>query len=163
MDYHVRPLGKTCAATGEPLSPGDRVISVLVERNGELVRLDYAARNWTAPPEGTVGQWTCQTPPEESTGRPIDPAALFAFFEQIIEDANPAQEQLAYVLALSLLQRRRLLLEGARVDGDVQYLQLCGSRGEGPYEVRDQQLSDDQMRLLQAELRGALQAEWSAA
>ena len=164
MDYHVRPLGKTCAGTGQPLEPGARVISVLVERNGELQRLDFAATAWQGPPEGAVGQWQCVVPrPEHEQSRPLDPEALLSYFEQVLEDGNPAQERMAYVLALYLLQRRRLRLDGARVDGDIQYLQLVGSRGEGPYEVRDQQLSEAEIKELQAGIHQAVQTEWQAA
>lgn len=163
MEYHVRPLGKTCAATGAVLPPGAAVVSVLVERAGELVRLDYLAEAWTGPPEGTIGQWRCRVPPAATSSPSADPEALLTFFEQVLEDANPAQEPLAYVLALALLQRRRLRLEGARVEDGIQYLQLAGSRGEGPYEVRDQQLSDETIQRLQGEMQLALQSEWNAA
>jgi len=164
MEYHVRPLGKTCAATGATFAPGARIVSVLVERNGELQRLDYAAESFPGLPQGAVGQWRCAVPEADAArAKPVDPEAAFRFFEQLVEEANPAQERLAYVLALGLLQRRRLRLEGARLDDDVQYLQLAGSRGEGPYEVRDQQLTDEEIQRLQAELQLALQADWDAA
>ena len=164
MDYHVRPLGKTCAGTGQTLAPGAKVVSVLVDQEGELTRLDYSTEGWQGPPEGTIGQWTCEVPkPEATDARNVDPGVMLSYFEQVIEDANPAQEQIAYVLSLYLLQRRRLRLEGAREDEGIQYLQLVGSRGEGPYEVRDQQLSDDEIKRLQAEVHVALQSEWNAA
>lgn len=164
MDYHVKPLGKTCAATGQPIEPGSRVVSVLVERDGELQRLDYTRAGWQGPPPGTVGQWQCVAPvPETTAARSIDPEALLGYFEQLLEDANPAQEKLAYVAALYLLQRRRLKLEGARADGELAYLQLVGSRGEGPWEIRDQQLADDEVKQLQAQMHHCLQAEWNAA
>lgn len=164
MEYHFRPLGKSCAGTGQPLEPGAAVISVLVERDGELVRLDYSAAGWQGPPEGMVGQWRSEVPrPVTTSMRTVDPEAMLAYFEQVLEDANPAQEQIAYVLALYLLQRRRLKLEGARGDEDGQFLQLSGSRGEGPYEVRDQQLADDEIKRLQADVHIAMQSEWNAA
>lgn len=164
MEYHFRPLGKTCAGTGKPLEPGTEVVSVLVDQGSELVRLDFSPDGWQGPPEGTLGQWRCEVPAADRVdARNIDPDAMLAYFEQVLEDANPAQEPMAYVLALHLLQRRRLRLEGARIDDDYQYLQLAGSRGEGPYEVRDQQLADDQVQRLQAEIHIALQSEWNAA
>jgi hypothetical protein len=164
MDYHFRPLGKTCAATGVPLPPGAKIVSVLVDREGDLQRLDYLAEEWTAPPPGTVGTWQCAVPAApESSSRPLDPDALLAFFEQLTEDANPAQEQLAYVVALLLLQKRRLRLEDSRDDGAAQYLQLVGSRGEGPYEVRDLKLEDAEIVRLQRELSHCLTEEWNAA
>lgn len=164
MEYHVRPLGKTCAASGRPFAPGTEVVSVLVEREGELVRMDYAAEAWSGPPEQTIAQWRCAVPQlEDASARPIDPEAWLSYFEQIQETADPEQAPTAYVLALFLLQKRRLKLEGARLEEDGQYLTLVGSRGEGPFEVRDQQLPDEVIQRLQAEIQIALQSEWQAA
>jgi hypothetical protein len=86
----------------------------------------------------------------------LDPTALLSYFEQLVEDGNPAHDRLRYVLALFLLQKRRLRLDGSRIDGDVEYLQLSGSRGEGPYEIPDQQLAETEIRELQAELNHSL-------
>ena len=36
--------------------------------------------------------------------KPLDADALMRYFEQLCEDANPAQEKFAYVLSLLLLQ-----------------------------------------------------------
>jgi len=163
MDYHFRPLGKTCAATGKPFAPGSRVISVLVEQNGVLNRLDYASEAWPGAPEQTVGQWTIQVPEGPPQRRPIDPEAMLRYFEQLTEDANPGFDKLRYVLALFLLQKRRMKLDGARSEDDVNYLVLVGSHGEGPYEVPDQQMSQDEIAQLQAALHQQMETEWQAA
>jgi hypothetical protein len=153
VDYHFRPIGRTCAATGSPLVPGERAYSVVVEQNGELVRQDYSPSGWRGPPPGALGQWRCTVPhPETKAGTGPDPDALLSYFEQLAEDANPAHNKLRYVLALFLLQKRRLRLDGSRVDADGEFLQLSGSRGEGPYEIRDQQLAEAEIKELQAEL-----------
>src|SRR5688500_7069795 len=104
----------------------------------------------------TVGLWRSRAP--EAVPRPaaLDPEAMLAYFEQLAEDANPGHDKLRYVLALYLLQKRRLRLDGARVDDDGEFLQLSGSKGEGPYEIRDQQLADDEIKTLQSELAQAM-------
>lgn len=162
MDYHLRPLGKTCAATGEPLRPGSRCHSVLVERNGQLLRFDYSEQGWSGPPEGTVGQWKCTVPEvSENRPRPLDPHALMRYFEQLAEEANPAQDRMLYIMALLLLQKRRLKLEGSQKDGEIEYLELLGSNGEGPFLVRDQQLGDEEIQELQNALNAHLSTEWN--
>ncbi len=161
MDYQFKPLGTKCAATGADLAPGEVCYSVLVERDGELMRLDYSEAGWTAPPPGTVGVWKCLVPQPVSVRRePLDHTALMNCFEQLVEDASPARERLRYVLALLLLQKRRLRLEGSRTDGADEYLQLAGSQGEGAYEVRDMQLSEQEMHDVQQELNAYLAVEW---
>ncbi len=153
MDYHVKPIGKVCAATGKPLTPGAVVYSVLAERAGETVRLDYEPTAWTGPPAGTIGLWRAVVPrPENDRPKQLDPNNLLEHFQLLLEDANPAQQKLCYVMALLLLQKRRLSLDGTRLDADIAYLQLTGSRGEGPFEIRDQQLSANEIASLQSHL-----------
>ena len=162
MDYHLKPVGKTCAATGRELVPGTVCHSVLVERQGQLVRLDFSPEGWSGPPEGTIAHWRCQVPePHGERPKLLDTEGLMRYFEQLVEDADPEQEKFCYVLALLLLQKKRLKLEGSRVEGGVEYLELVGPRGEGPYDIRDQQLSDEEIRRVQEALTAQLTAEWS--
>jgi hypothetical protein len=163
VEYQFRPLGKTCAGTGKPLAPGELCTSVVVERNGELIRLDFSSEGWTGPPEGMIGLWTSQVPPAAVIhASKVDPEILLRFFEQLLESGNPAHDRMLYVVALYLLQRRRFRLEGTRVDDGVQYLQLIGSRGEGPYDVRDQQMPEEEVKALQAELNQQLSEQYAA-
>jgi hypothetical protein len=161
MDYHLKPVGRTCTATGDALVPGATCYSALVEQGGELVRLDYCTAAWTGPPEGAVAHWKMQVPESDGTKpKPLNPDALLHYFEQLTEDANPAQEKFAYVIALLLMQKRRLRIDGSRRDGETEYLQFLGSQGEGPFEVRDQRLSEEEIAGLQNELNTHLSGEW---
>lgn len=164
MEYHFRPLGKTCAATGNPLQPGTVVQSVLFERHGQFERLDFSVAGWTGMPGGALARWRCRVPePVRQSQAPLDPESLLSYFEQLVEDANPAHDKLRYVLALFLLQRRRLKLDGSRHDGERDLLQVSGSRGEGPYEIVDQQLAEAEIRQLQGEIAQLMNTEWKAA
>jgi len=165
MDYKFRPLGKICAQTGEPLRPGEPCISVLLERDGVFERLDYNTAVWSGPPENAVGYWQCQVPhPEVRQANTVDPEVLMRLFEQMVDEQQASRERLLYVLTLFLLQRRRLKLEDSHVDDDGrEYLSVVGSRGEGPYEVLDQQLTQDEVRELQEALTAQLNSEWEAA
>ncbi len=161
MEYQFRPVGKKCAATGEELAPGSLCHSVLVERNGELERLDFSEQGWSGPPSGTIGAWTCVVPkPAEVRHEPLDASALMSCFEQLVEEASPAREGLRYVLALLLVKKRRLRLEGSRVDGNDEYLQLAGAQGEGAWEVRDLNPTDEEVQQWQRELNVYLASEW---
>lgn len=164
MEYKVRPLGKTCAATGEPLVPGRRVYSALVEQNGDLQRLDFSSQSWEGPPPGTVGYWQCIVPaPEIRHTSALDTEMLLDYFEQLHDEGNENQEKVLYVLALFLLQRRRLKLDSSRSEDSAEWLELVGSRGEGPYEIRDLQLSQEEIGELQHALSVQLSTDWNAA
>jgi hypothetical protein len=43
----------------------------------------------------------------------------------------------------------------------VEYLSLVGTRGEGPFEVPDQHLQDDEIEQLQKDLNANLAAQWT--
>ena len=162
MDYQLKPVGKSCAATGADLSPGSTCHSVLVERNGRFVRLDYSEAGWGGPPDGAVGHWRCRVPlQDDARPKPLDAEALLRYFEQLCEDANPAREKFAYVVSLLLLQKRKLRVEGSRLDGEIEYLQLVGAQGEGPFEVRDQLLTEEEIEQLQTALSAHLAEEWT--
>jgi hypothetical protein len=162
VEYQFRPIGKKCSATGEDLIPGERCFSVLVEKEGDLQRLDFSEAGWKGPPEGTLGVWKCVVPkPAEVRHEPLDTTALMTCFEQLTEEASPAREGLRYILALLLVKKRRLRLEGSRAEGEDEYLQLAGAQGEGAYEVRDLNPSDEEVQQWQRELNVYLASEWS--
>ncbi|MFT4556437.1 MAG: hypothetical protein ACI92S_001782 [Planctomycetaceae bacterium] len=160
VDYQLKTIGKTCAGTGELLKAGTTCHSVLVDRDGELLRLDYSEEGWKGPPEDSVGEWLAIVPDDTPKPKVIDTEALMRYFEQLSEDPNPAHDQMHYVLALLLLQKRRLRFDGQRTDEDGnEFLQVIGSKSEGPYEVADQELDDTEIANLQAALNAQLEAE----
>lgn len=160
MEYHFPPLGKTCSATGKPLVPGSACRSALFEINGQQVRKDFSPEGWTGPPENAIGHWATQVP--ERTGPPkLDPEQLMNYFEQLTEEASPSHDETRYLLALMLLQQRRLKLDTVRTDEDGDVLVLAGLRGEGTFEVPHLQLTDADATARQNVLRLQLAAEWN--
>ncbi len=153
QDYNVKPMGRICAATGRELTPGSLCHSVLVEKNGELLRFDYSEEGWGQPPEGTIAHWRCEAPESATASKKsLDPQELMRQFEQLSEEASPAHDKFRYVLALLLVQRRRLKLEGTKVIDDQEFLEVAGTRGEGTFLVRDQQLDESELQELQTAL-----------
>ncbi len=161
IEYDIRPLGRKCAATGADLVPGSTCHSVLIERDGKLVRLDYSEEGWPGPPTTAIGVWQCMVPkPTEVRREPLDVAVLLRCFEQLVEEGTPDREGLRYVLALLLVKKRRLRIEGSRAADDGQYLQLAGIQGEGAWEVRDLNPTDEEVEQWQRELNAYLASEW---
>jgi hypothetical protein len=163
MEYSFRPIGRTCAATGAELTPGTFCRSALLERDGRLERLDYSAAAWAGPPEGAIGHWRCRVP-AQTTGqwRKLDPDELMEQFEQLEETGHEQLRRLRYVLALLLLQRKRLELEDSRSDEEGDFLVLVGTKGEGPFLVRDEKLDPQEIAVAQRELIVQLAARAAA-
>lgn len=155
QDYNVKPMGRTCAATGQELAPGSLCHSVLVEKNGDLLRFDYSEEGWGHPPHGTIAHWRCEAPePVTAAKKTLDPNELMRQFEQLSEEASPAHEKFRYVLALLLVRRRRLKLEGTKIIDDQEFFEVTGTRGEGTFLVRNQQLDQAEEQELQTALFG---------
>ncbi len=155
QDYNVKPIGRTCAGTGKELVPGSLCHSVLVEKNGELQRFDYSDEGWTRPSESFLAHWRCEVPEAvAATKKTFDPDELMRQFEQLCEEASPAQDKFRYVLALLLLQRRRLKLEGTKTVDDQEFLELNGARGEGTFLILDQKLDDAEVTQMQEAIFG---------
>lgn len=163
MSYQVKPLGKVCAGSGEPLAPGTTCYSVLVERDGRSIRLDYSAEQWPGPPDDAIGFWKSEIPDEvvAETRKPLEPHELMTLFEQLADSPNPMQEKMRYVLALLLTRKRRLVMEESWEDGEIPYLRFAGTHGEGTFDVRDQQLENDEIQQLQVQLEAYTHSEWS--
>jgi hypothetical protein len=159
MDYQLKPLGKTCSKSGAKLLPGDTCYSAVVSKGNQWERIDFSRDAWQGPPEDAIGYWRTIVPPQTEPRRRLDPDALLRHFEQLCEDANPAQDKFRYVLALLLVQRRRLRITGTRTEGTTTILELSGMQGEGPFTVPEQQLKPDEIETLENELNERLTAE----
>jgi hypothetical protein len=155
MEFNFRPLAKSCAKSGRTFRPGEQCWSVLVDRDGQLVRQDFSLDAWSGPPEGAVGHWRSQVPEAVENNRPrLDADSLFESFVQLCDSPNIVQQQYRYVLALLLLRKRRLILEEVIEVNDRPAMRLVGSGGEGPFDVVEEDLNEEQVERLQAQLLG---------
>ena len=153
MDFSFRPVAKSCAKSGRAFRPGDTCWSVLVEKDGQLVRQDFSSEEWSGPPADAIGHWRCMVPESAESNRPkLDPDSLFDYFIQLCDSPNIVQQQYRYVLALLLLRKRRLILEEVVDMDDRPTMRLVGSSGEGPFDVAEEELSEDQIERLQHQL-----------
>jgi hypothetical protein len=153
MDFSIRPVAKSCAKSGQLFRSGDICWSVLMEKDGQLVRQDYCVDAWSGPPAGAIGHWRYQIPEAvEQHRQKLDTDSLFEYFLQLTESPNMVQRQYRYVLALLLLRKRRLILEEVIEVDDRPTMRLTGSGGEGPFDVPEEDLSEDQIDRLQQQL-----------
>lgn len=142
------------------MTPGTLCRSALVERDGRLERLDFALSSWSEPPADAIGHWRSRVPAAATPQvRRLDADTLLQEFERLEDAGHEQVRRLRYVLALLLLQKNRLELEDCRADDDVNYLVLIGTKGEGPFEVRDEQLDADEIAAVQRELLAQLSEE----
>jgi len=163
VDINLRPVGKYCAGSGEALQPGSTCWSVLREIAGKIVREDYSEEAWDGPQEDSLGHWQCQIPKSaEEVRKVMDTDSLLATFLQLTESPNTAQLDYLYVLALLLLRRKRLILEDNVEFNDQPAMRLIGSGGEGPFDVLERSLTDEQVAEFQEQLFGGASPQQAA-
>ncbi len=160
---------ETCAASGQPLSPGDRIVSLLLTEHGEgFHRLDAAEAAWddgwrpTTDSE-VIATWrgTMPKPKDKGDARPVDDEDLVALFEQIAEPQDAQALELRYVLAWMLVRRRRLRFEGQR-KGQLRVRRVTATGGlidETPIDVADPGLDEDQLEQAMDRVAGLLLGE----
>ncbi len=153
MEFNIRPAAKCCAKTGEPFRSGDVCWSILIEKDGLLVRQDFSAAAWEGPPPDAIGHWRSEIAEVSDSRRPkLDADSLFDYFLQLSDSPNIVQQQYRYVLALLLLRKRRLMLEEVVEFDDRPTMRLVGSGGEGPFDVPEEVLNEEQIDRLQQQL-----------
>lgn len=134
-----RPTG-ICAATGRTLQPGEPFVGALAEdaASEAVQRFDFGASAWTAgarPPEPwrVVAHWRSVVRVSDAPRRMLaDDDELLDILDQAEGDEDPAQVAFRYLLALILIRRRRLRLEGSRSLGDSRAVLLVRRKDDRP-------------------------------
>jgi hypothetical protein len=157
VDYEIQRCTRRCAATDRELKDGEKCYSVLVPEGGHVVRHDYAADAWPGPPENAIGWWQT-TIVDPHAGRPqwAPGDVMLHYFERLLED--PTAVDARYILALLLVRRRVLRVEGSAVDEFGQnVLQLHCSRNETEYRVAEVMPTPERAAEIQQQLAELLQ------
>ncbi len=145
----ARPTHR-CAATGKPLSPGQRFVATLAEheQTGEIVRWDFSLDAWasgqrtpvveaddeqTADPHAYRIFAIWKSTEQEKDAKPsllIGSGELFELFESM-EDAQEGKPAVfRYLLALLLMRKRTLRLVDQQVNPSGRPVLCLVRRGE---------------------------------
>jgi hypothetical protein len=148
-DYQIQN-SRRCAATGRELKAGERYFSVLIDDGGKFVRQDYSQEGWPGPPRGAFSYWQGRLSPQAATRRtPLDEETLLECFHRLEGDEGPDKVRFRFVLALLLLRRKRLRLEGARQEGGQELLLVRCPKTGAHSAVTDPKMSDGELEAVQ--------------
>lgn len=135
LDFEVQRCTRRCHATDQELAPGSVVYSALVKQGAELVRRDWSESGWTGRTPEMVSWWKTKIP-EAAAKRPtLAPSEVMVeLFESL--EGNPDQADFRYVLALLLVRRRILKVEGSESEADATgILRLFSTRTDQHWQV----------------------------
>jgi len=153
-EYEIQGPTRVCAATGRELKAGEPFHAVLTERDGKLVRTDYAADAWPGAPPGAVADWTGRVPADDKPRRPVvNDDVLLGCFDRLKEAADADGLNFRYVATLLLMRRKRFRFEdAARDDAGRDVLVVRDARAGAVHQVVDPRLTDDQIAAVQTEV-----------
>jgi hypothetical protein len=161
LDFDIQRCSRRCAATEREFVPGEECFSALVPEGSAVVRKDFSAAAWQGPPENALGWWKT-TVVDANAGRmswaPND--VMLHYFERLLEDQTA--EDARYVLALLLVRRRVLRVEGHEKDAQGREVIVlhCG-RNEAQYRVAEVMPTPERAAAIQQQLSELLQTHGS--
>ncbi len=135
LEFHIKKATRLCYKTGEALLPGQSFYSVLVTEGAEIVRHDYSQQAWEGAPDDALAWWKSDVPVEEGAKVTLAPDEVVKqFFQQLI-DSNE-QPDMAYVLALLMIRKRMMRMEGTEQDEEGnEWMIVSCSKSEQEYKV----------------------------
>lgn len=116
--YDLGRHNERCAATGEALEPGDRVVVALAEKADDegMDRLDFREQAWEggARPDRLFAFWRTEVPEPTAKPKPLlEQDELMGLFESLEEAEEPKRVAFRHLLALALVRQRRLVKVGS--------------------------------------------------
>ncbi|MBX7103055.1 MAG: hypothetical protein K1X57_03190 [Gemmataceae bacterium] len=150
-DFALQAPTRRCFATGRELKTGEKFFGVLVEQGTSLVRHDYAADAWPGPPDRAIAFWAGKVPATDGPPKPVfDDEMCLECLNRLEADAGKASFR--YVLALLLMRRKRLRLEGEKSDALGDLMVFRDTKGGQTIEVRDPKLTTADLQDAQDEV-----------
>lgn len=151
INFDFKRTNRKCSVSSRAFESGEEYYSVLLDEDEELVRKDISKEEWNQPPENCVGWWIAKVPDLEQ-GKvywaPKD--VLLAYFQHLLE--QPDQQDIAYVMAILLLQKKQLrLLETVEEDG-IESMHVACNPSKERLSVPVASVSDQRIAEIQNEL-----------
>lgn len=161
--FHIASATGVCRATGRTLAVGETYIAALVEpeASDDLEREDYSVEAWDGgarPGEGRrlFGFWRATVPEPNATRKLLaDDDSLMDLFEQLGEESDARKVAFRFVLALLLVRRRVLAVEGTRRGAIMVRPRGTERPPKGPplIEVEDPALDDETIAAVIEQMR----------
>ncbi|MHC4443611.1 MAG: hypothetical protein ACYTF1_13515 [Planctomycetota bacterium] len=154
----------TCAKTGRQLVEGESYYAVLIEHPDALERRDYSLDAWEGPPEGSFCHWRGRIPVKEQKQNTIaiDMEILVQIFIRFEDEESLAKQRFRFMLALLLMRKRVLKLEGTIKEGDQEYWRLRLIKDQSMHQVLNPQLTNEQVDSLGQQLTTFLSGDVEA-
>lgn len=150
VDWEIGKGSRTCSVTGRELAVGETYYSALLEGNETFTRVDFSPEAWEACDTSKFFScWRTKVhPPEEEKKKRlvIDVEAFYTFFTSLESADEPHRKLFRYLVALLLVRKRQLRLDGTEKAPDGEYLVLFDRRADAEVRVFSPTVTDEQIQ-----------------
>jgi hypothetical protein len=156
-----RPLGQ-CAACGETITPGSKLIAAVRETPAGLERLDLSLACWSGFDRSSLlGFWqtVMPEPGEEKKKLFVDDEVLSQLFERLADAHEPLKVQFRFVLGLILMRKRLIVYEGSRAEEGRDFWIVRMKGKEERLDLIDPKLTEQQIAEVSGQLGQILSEE----
>lgn len=139
-DWSLRAAAKACAACRAAFPGGATIVSGLRREAQGFVRDDFC-EGCFPDASGFASRWHTRIPVPPPSRPRLDPAAVYEFFRNLEGDA-PSERAFRYVLALYLVRRKVLRLEGAARGA----LKLAEAKGDRRFRIPEEPMTPERIQ-----------------
>jgi len=154
-----KPLGQ-CCGSDKKIEYGEEYFAALIETEEGLARRDFCADYWNNKKPNVFCYWKTKLPhPDQKKPIFVDEEMLMAFFERLERESEQEKVNFRFILALILMQKRRLKYDSTKTDGDKEIWRLKVTGKDEFAEVINPHLDDEQIEQLTSQIGNILQTD----
>jgi hypothetical protein len=147
-DWRITKGADSCHACGRSFTPEEDFYSVLFVEGEEPCRRDLCAACWQGRPGDALCVWQAKRPPAAPPPPRAHIPALLDLFLELHEAGQPGNAAFLYVVALLLVRKRKL-----KVEGEAEAtLVLRRQAGDARYRVAVPAMTEEAIRETQERL-----------
>ena len=159
-DWDVQRTQGQCAETGRTIEENEEFFSVLFEQGESFRRADYCLEAWTGPPPDSFCHYKTRIPQRHKKKQLlVDNEMLRSFFERLADEGQPIRVQFRFVVALILMRKRLLKLEGSTAVDGVETWEMKFTDDHSMHQVVNPRLGDDEIQSVSGELNAILHSD----
>lgn len=157
-EWDIREPAARCSLCEREFAGGEIVFSGLMEKEESFERLDCCEPCWTSKGgESLFSCWrTVQPEREKPIARRLNSEVVLEFFHRLEGEEERKKRSFRYVLALMLMRKKVMKLQGVERDDGAEKLVLVESRSGVPYRVADLHLGGEEIAEITDEISSLL-------
>lgn len=153
-DWRIGRRGGKCAGCSADFVPGAEAVSALYRAGETWERRDFCSRCFQeAPKRGEPFSWWAAVVPQPEAKKAVfDLGVAKEFFLRLLREDAPEQRSLRYLLALMLMRKKVVLLDGQTTDSRGEVMAVRVPPDDTTHEIVAVEIDEAESERLRDEL-----------